>query len=852
MPDHIKTYIKAIERDLEAGQATEHTHRHALKQLIETLLPKATATNEPRRVKCGAPDFLVSKARQGLTIGYIETKDIGKSLDEAEKSGQLKRYRRSLENLILTDYLEFRWYVDGELREKASLAGMVKPERLARDREGEAQVLELLKSFLGHPPARVGTPQELAGRMARLTHMMRDIIIEAFETNQASPLLAELRQAFARTLIPDLDTPAKTAEFADMYAQTIAYGLFAARCNHQEALPFKRLGAAGEIPRTNPFLRRLFETITGTELDDEPYAGFVDDLVQLLDHADMEAVLEHFGQRSRGRDPAVHFYETFLAEYDPRLREKRGVYYTPEPVVSYIVHSVDHILKDRFDCPQGLADTSTLSYTREDGTRHETPKVLILDPACGTGTFLYTVVDLIRDQFMKRRDAGMWSGYVRKHLLPRLFGFELLMAPYAVAHFKLGMQLAGQDMIPRQRDTWRYDFASHERLGVYLTNTLEEAERVTQRDMYFLERTIAEEADSAAEIKRDLPIMVIMGNPPYSGHSANRGQYDQKVQKNEEYITGWTAGLNGTAIALKTTAKHEGVKKQPTFINRLVKDYFVCNGEWLQERNPKWLQDDYVKFIRWAQWRIERTGAGVLGFITNHGYLDNPTFRGMRWQLMKAFSEIYILDLHGNAKKKEVSPDGSKDENVFDIQQGVSIGIFIKEPNKTGPAKVFHSEMYGVREGKYLRLYEWDLASTKWAKLNPQPPFYLFLPQDTRRSKEYERGWPVTEILPVNSVGLVTARDKLTIHMTPEEVWETVRDFSSLAEEMARKKYSLGKDAQDWKVHLAQADLQASGPVKKKITPILYRPFDTRYTYYTGQTKGFICRPRQEVMGHML
>ncbi|MDY6851307.1 MAG: N-6 DNA methylase, partial [Thermodesulfobacteriota bacterium] len=676
MPDHIKTYIKAIERELKVGQATEHTHRHALKKLIESISPQITATNEPKRVKCGAPDFLVSKARQGLTIGYIETKDIGKSLDEAEKSGQLKRYRRSLENLILTDYLEFRWYVDGELRDKAGLAGMVKPEKLARDREDEAQVLELLKNFLGHPPARVGTPQELAGRMARLTHMIRDITIEAFETNQASPLLAELRQAFARTLIPDLDTPAKTAEFADMYAQTMAYGLFAARCNHQEALPFKRLGAAGEIPRTNPFLRRLFETITGTELDDEPYAGFVDDLVQLFDHADMEAVLEHFGRRTRNRDPVVHFYETFLAEYDPKLREKRGVYYTPEAVVSYIVHSVDQILKDRFDCPQGLADTSTISYTREDGTHHETPKVLILDPACGTGTFLYTVVDLIRDQFMKRRDAGMWSGYVREHLLPRLFGFELLMAPYAVAHFKLGMQLAGQDMIPLQRDTWRYDFASHERLGVYLTNTLEEAERATQREMYFLERTIAEEAGSAAEIKNDLPIMVIMGNPPYSGHSANRSQYDQKVQKNEEYITGWTAGPNGTASPLKTTAKHEGVKKQPTFINRLVKDYFVCNGEWLQERNPKWLQDDYVKFIRWAQWRIERTGAGVLGFITNHGYLDNPTFRGMRWQLMKAFSEIYILDLHGNAKKKEVSPDGSKDENVFDIQQGVSIGIF--------------------------------------------------------------------------------------------------------------------------------------------------------------------------------
>jgi len=629
MPDAVKQYLKAIERQLKIGHVTEGTHRRALQTFIDSLKPKITTTNEPDKVECGFPDILVTSPPVPLTIGYIETKDINKSLDEAERSEQLDRYFHSLGNLILTDYLEFRWYVDGEKRGVARLAWMSPSGKLRRDTDGETKVLELLQNFLAHPPVRVGTPKELAERMARLTHIIRDIIVEAFDKDRASNMLFELRQAFAKTLIPDLDTPEKTGEFADMFAQTIAYGLFAAQCNHDDTKAFRRLGAAAEIPKTNPFLRKLFETITGTDLDYEPYVGFVDDLVQLLDHADMEAVLEHFGQRGRLKDPVVHFYETFLAEYDPKLREMRGVYYTPDAVVSYIVRSVDHILKTRFDCADGLADTSKVVYKDQDGTDQESPKVLILDPACGTGTFLYTVVDLIREQFKHRRDAGMWSGFVQEHLLPRLFGFELLMAPYAVAHFKLGMQLAGQDMLDLEQNMWRYDFASDERLGIYLTNTLEEAERIAQQEMFFLERIIGDEADAAAEIKRDLPIMVILGNPPYSGHSANRSEYEKDIQKGDIYVTGWEAGPDGKAIPKEAQARRAGKKKQPTFIGRLIKDYFVCDGKWLQEKNPKWLQDDYVKFIRWAQWRIERTGAGVLGFITNHGYLDNPTFRGM-------------------------------------------------------------------------------------------------------------------------------------------------------------------------------------------------------------------------------
>jgi hypothetical protein len=357
----IEQYLNSIEHSLIAGKATEHTYRPALKALIEALATSIIATNEPGRVECGAPDFVVSRSSGPLTIGYIETKDVGKSLDEAERSEQLGCYLRSLGNLILTDYLEFRWYVDGKHRDTARLARTDKKGRLIPDKGGEESVVSLLQSFLSHSPEPISTPKELAQRMARLTHLIRDIIIEAFEKDKASVLLKDLRRAFAATLIPDLDQPEKVAEFADMYAQTIAYGLFSARA--MDLTPgFTRQEAQRLIPKTNPFLRNFFYQITGPQMDDEPYAGFVDDLAQLLAHADMEAILAHFGKRTRREDPVVHFYETFLATYDPKLREARGVYYTPEPVVSYIVRSVDYLLRTRFGLPDGLADTATVTY----------------------------------------------------------------------------------------------------------------------------------------------------------------------------------------------------------------------------------------------------------------------------------------------------------------------------------------------------------------------------------------------------------------------------------------------------------------------------------------------------------
>ena len=839
MQDVFKAYLKAITDNLKTGDATEHTHRPALKDLLERLGKDISITNEPKRAECGAPDMSASrrKAYGLLTIGHVETKDVGINLDEAEKSEQLKRYLKRLypSNLVLTDYLEFRWYVDGQQRLKGHLAHLRSDWKVEALPDEWKNAFQLFQSFLSRTPEPVKKADELAVRMANLTHIVRDMVIEAFTKDKSSQMLRELRKVFARRLIPDLELPEKTPEFADMFAQTIAYGLFAARCNHKESERFKRIGAAREIPKTNPFLRSLLDSLMGTDIEDEPYVGFVNDITDLLADTNIKKILEEFGKHSGKRDPVLHFYETFLATYDPEVREKRGVYYTPEPVVSYIARSVDSLLKTRFGCKQGLSDTSQVEYEKEVKTGRTTkkepvtgPRVLILDPACGTGTFLYEVVYRIREQFMKRRNAGMWSGYVRNHLLNRLFGFELLVAPYAVAHFKLGMQLSGYDMGELFRDKWAYDFSGDERLGIYLTNTLERTEEVLGKDVYSIERRVVDEANAASRIKRDLPIMVILGNPPYSGISANMGD--------------WVVGL----LKGKLPDGEE------------VPSYYKLDGKSLGEKKL-WLQDDYVKFIRWAQWRIERTGAGILGFITNHAYLDNPTFRGMRQQLMKAFNEIYIIDLHGNAKKKEICPDGSKDENVFDIQQGVAIGIFVKQPNCRGHADVYHADLWGLRNRKYEWLLQHGIDNTKMKRLSPNTPFYFFVPRREAARKEYEKYVPIADVMPVNVTGIVTARDDFVFDIDRDRLLSRVMEFRSLnlTDDQIRSryfprrgspKYSPG-DTRGWRLPEARAKVRADKEWKERVTRCLYRPFDVRSLYYVPWMVDW---PRPQVTGHML
>ncbi len=808
----LRAYRHGLRETHASGQATEHTYRPALKTLIETHGGEGmTALNEPSHVACGAPDFIVE--RNGVPIGHIECKDLGANLDRTEGSDQLKRYRSGLPNLILTDYLEFRWYAEGVLRESARLGRLDGRGGIAFDSAGARQMTGLLDAFFGADTPSIDNPRDLAKRMAAKSRLLRDGISRILNHEDIAGPLQDLLKAYREVLISDLSPD----DFADLQAQTAAYGLFAARCRHEPADgSFTRQSAV--FAETTPFLRDVFGRIAGPGIDHR-IAWIVDDLARLLDRAEMGAILADFGSRTIEEDPVVHFYEDFLAAYDPRLREMRGVYYTPEPVVSYIVRSVDRLLRDQFHLADGLANTDKIKVQVTDDIQEESPRVLILDPAAGTGTFLREVISSIRTTISGKGLAGAWPDYVRDHLLPRLFGFELLMAPYAICHLKLALEIAGTNA--------RFAMPDGERLNVFLTNTLEEPHEPTSGQMAFLAHEIAREADSAQAVKRDKPVMVVLGNPPYSGHSANKGS--------------WIRGL----LRGKEGARETG-------------SYFKVDGGPLGERNPKWLNDDYVKFIRFAQWRIERTGEGVLAFVTNHSYLDNPTFRGMRQSLMDTFDDIHLLDLHGNTKKKERAPDGGNDENVFDIQQGVAIGLFVKRAGGSGrPARVFHADLWGEREagpdgGKYGWLAAHDVDSTPWAELTPKSPRHLFIPRDETLAEDYEAGWGMTEVFPINSVGMVTARDKLAIRWTRDEMTRVASDFAEISEDDARTRYDLRRDAQDWKVLWAQADIRSHPDADAHVTPVLYRPFDKRWTYYTGQSRGFICRPRSEVMRHML
>jgi hypothetical protein len=815
--------LREVSQDADASQ--ELSLRPALNILVEGLNDIFThddlkIVTEPLRKSFGTPDYKL-KTSQGYLIGYIEAKGLGAHLPEIEQTEQIERYRSSGKRFMLTNHLEFILFdyaSDGKAIVRADSVRLLSEKAFRKGQPPQDANVEalyrLFDRFLKEARPDISTPKELAERLAASARHIRDLLIEAYAAEGESDDLHNLKAAFEETLLPDL-TP---EQFADMYAQTLTYGLFAARVNHRGPELLTLDNAWHDIPKTNPFLRTLFESVTGSALEDKPYRWVIEDLVHLLNALDMHAILEGFGKRTAQQDPIVHFYEDFLAEYDPELREKRGVYYTPEPVVSFIVRSVDHLLKERFGLAEGLADRSTVTYTvKRNGKEYteKSHKVLILDPACGTGTFLYFVVDLIRRRFMERREAGMWQGYVRDHLLPRIFGFELLMAPYAMAHLKLGMQLAGFDLPESQRKDWAYAFDVEERLGIYMTNTLEEPRPLGKPFPGFW-RVIAQEANAAAHVKRDLPILVVLGNPPYSGHSANKGPWIDSLLKGS---------------------------------------YYDVDGQPLGEKNPKWLQDDYVKFIRWGQWRIEQSGAGILAFITNHGYLDNPTFRGMREKLLKSFSEIYLLNLHGNAKKRERVPEdvqralgiGEQDENVFDIQQGVAIGIFVKEPEKSGPAKVFYADLWGVRERKYQWLLEHDVNHTEWEELSSQAPFYLFVPQERARLAEYESGWKITEIMPVNSVGIVTSRDDFVFDFDKTALEGRIKDFlNPRKSDQELRNYLRDKDKLD--VSKARQEIQKAS-WSNLVVQCLYRPFDTRYLFYHDAV---IERSRRDVMRHML
>ncbi len=797
----IGEYIEKINRLYKTGNAREHSYRGDLQVLINTIVTDVLVTNEPARTECGAPDYIITK--RDIPVGYIEAKDIGVDLESKSLKEQFDRYKTSLQNLIFTDYLTFHLYINGEFKTKIAIAEL-KNGKIVPIQNNFSTFLDLIKDFCLFEGQTIKSSSTLAAMMAKKARMLENIIEAALVSDIKKEVISTLRDqmdAFQKILIHDI----KPKEFADIYAQTIAYGMFAARFHDKTLETFSRQEAAELIPKSNPFLRSLFSYIAGPDIDDR-IKWIVESLAEIFRSADVATLLKDFGKATQTQDPIIHFYETFLTEYDPALRKARGVLYTPSPAVNFIVRAIDDILKSEFGIKEGIADNSMIDIDvkqpdEKKPKKKKVHRVQFLDPATGTGTF---IAELIRQLYQKfQGQEGIWSNYVENHLIPRLHGFEILMASYAMAHLKIDMLLQETGFKPTK----------NQRLKIYLTNSLEEYQE-DDRTLFALARWLSEEAQQANDVKRDTPVMVVMGNPPYAGESSNKGEWIMKLM--EDY------------------KKESGGKEK------------------LNERNSKWINDDYVKFIRYGQHFIEKNGSGILAFINPHGFLDNPTFRGMRWNLLKTYDKIYTIDLHGNSKKKETAPDGSVDENVFDIQQGVSINFFIKTGKKKDDelGKVFHFNLYGKREDKYDFLNKNSIKTIFFKELPNIAPSYFFVTKDFEEQTEYDKGFSVNELFTLNNVGIVTARDSFTIHNSKQEVENTIVEFLKLDDEEARIKYNLGKDVRDWQVNFAKKDLQNHFPDKGVFTKLCYRPFDERWTFYTGKSKGFHCYPRAEVMQH--
>lgn len=709
-------YINSVIQKYKTGKTTEHSFRGDLQEYIERAVHGVQAINEPRRQQCGAPDYIIQK--KNIPIGYIEAKDIDKHLDTVDKSEQLARYKASLDNLILTNYLEFWFYVNGEHVDTIKIAELQNGKIKTFVKEYQ-RLLNAIRNFCDYQGQTIKSPKQLANLMAQKAVMIRDVIINALDKCAESSLISQ-RDAFKQILLHDLTNHT----FADMYAQTIAYGLFVARLNDTTLEDFSRQEARELISKNNPFLRQLFDYISGANLDDS-LVWIVDDLVEIFRAVDLNKLLKNFGRTTQMSDPFLHFYETFLESYDKVNKEKRGVYYTPQPVVRFIVSAVDRILKNDFNLSHGLADDTTIKHKRflyidtsnkrvkqpkEVWKEEEIYKVQILDPATGTGTFLAETIRKIYSYFVNQQ--GVWSQYVDKALIPRLNGFEIMMTPYVMCHLKLDLLL---------QDTGYQTTRQTNRFNVYLTNALEKDET----SKYPLLDWLSEEAKQAGRIKSETPIMIVMGNPPYSISSCNKSKYIDEIME---------------------------VYKQD-----------------LNEKNIQPLSDDYIKFIRMGETYIEKNKEGVLAYISNNRFLDGVIHRRMRQRLMETFDKIYILDLHGNAKKKETARDGSKDENVFDIQQGVSINIFVKTGNKQPKelAKVYHAELMGLRENKFDYLNNHEIDNVEFMELQPVEPYYFFVPKDFNAQSDYDKGFKIDELFKINTSGVKTHHDNELVSIQP-------------------------------------------------------------------------------------
>ena len=811
--DAVAAYVAEVAKLAKTGVTTEHSFRPALSKLLSALLPDLTPVNEAKRLECGAPDFILIDKNK-LPVMFVETKDIDDTdLDGRKRTGnkeQFDRYKAALDTIVFSDFLDFHFYHhNGQSAGEVRIAEWDGLKVSAKSEKFPAFIDMMEESACGEPQ-KIDSAKRLAELMAGKARMLQRIaeaylkpVAEAYDSAAAgakpvpTPLL-DMMLGFRNVLMPDVGPE----EFSDIFAQTLTYGMFAARLNDPTPEDFSRYEAMGRIPNSNPFLKQLFQYVANN-LEDE-LEWIVDDLADLFRAVDVGKVMKGYGKSTGASDPMVHFYEDFLREYDAGLRKDRGVWYTPIQVVRFIVSAVDWALKTRFGLEDGLADSSTTQIEVEEATTHgkklahkvkkTVHRVQVLDPATGTGTFLAETVRQIRAKF--DGNEGLWPEYVASNLLPRLNGFELLMASYTMAHVKLDYALRASGVTPSGKDRFR----------VFLTDSLTDWHKELPGGLFA--SALAAEQQGADEVKRDIPVMVVMGNPPYFEDSQNKGAWIMRMLKNYKMEPG-------------------GLMK-------------------LQEKNLKSLNNDYAKFIRLAEHYVEKNGSGIVAYITLHGFLDNPTFRGMRWHLMQTFDEIWTLNLHGN--KNGVTPDGGKDECVFPIQQGVAISIFVKNKSDVDKktCRVYYADIWGRKKEKLAALEVATIDSINWQELNPVEPMLFFVPRAMDGAAEWNAGFKIVELMKVNGVGVQTGNDELNISFDKQEHDRKINEILSLTESEWRALNGRAKDSRDWHYEYAKSDAQRVA----KTSRICYRPFDNRFTAYTGKSKGLYMNPRNGIMKH--
>ncbi|WQX30316.1 N-6 DNA methylase [Helicobacter pylori] len=824
----LKEYLESI-KDL-TPEKNELTHRPSLYNLLDKLKDhfnkEFKIEHEPERKQGSQPDFRVSY--QGLNIGYIENKRAGTNLNRLLKSDQVLKYLELNPNLMLTDYLNFVWVGKDEENKPlikreisvASLDELSKP--LKPNPQTERDLIGFFRGFFNYEAAPIANAKDFATHLSPRTKYLKDALIKYQEKAQVSSIFKNFKEYLYEEL--------SFEDFSDALAQTLTYSLFLAKLNH----PFEKINldnVRSSIPKNFAVIREMADFLK--KLDEiEEIQWLLNEILSSINHVDMDSILKDLND---DKDPYLHFYETFLSAYDPKLRESKGVYYTPDSVVKFIINALDSLLKTHFkDAPLGLKSAL------------DNENIKLLDFATGTGTFL---LEAFRKALETRKtsDGGISTKEDKyQNLLKQFYGFEYLIAPYAIAHLNLSQAF---------KQEFKKPLKENDALKIILTNTLIQPSEIAAHRG--LQPIFEKELKSAQEIKKDEKILIITGNPPYSGASENKGLFEWEVkatygiepefqtieiEKNVKLTDKIQTLLNNIQ-----TQKESGSKNALKDLKKLHSKYKLQN-----EKNPKWLLDDYVKFMRFAQNKIKSLGHGLFGFISNNAFLDNPTFRGLRRSLLECYDELYILNLHGNARKKEETPQGAKDENVFNIKQGVSINLFVKKAQAT-KQKIFYYDVYGQRAEKYDFLAQNDLDSIEWLELAPRAPFYLLIPQETPLLEEYEQGFSVKDMFQVGSTGICSQRDHVVFHKDKESLLKLLKDFSTLEPSELRRKYNIKKDGRDWRLEYAIRDVRANADnLEKYIVSCQYRPFDFYYTYYTGKSKSFIAYPRGEVFKHML